>query len=296
MKLTGQADFFIKQYGADKGIEKLKKLGYTYLTYDLYEVSEDSGFASWTKDQLEAHFMPIREAIEKYGMKMIYLTLSRGIYNDRVPSAFENRKKWCLQAVRTAACIGAEFVGIQPVFFYKYHEKPYELSKELSTEAFQMTKAEADRCQIQLAFINNPKPGVYGSDGKDLLELANRYQAKILLDPSAAFRAGERVEDIIRCVEKHLLAFFVNDVDRARGVPFFPMMGALNYRKIIESLNNLSDSVCLTAMYTSVYKRYQDFDKEEAFVDAMATFLYRMLLMLDGREAYEDEAWNTTGI
>ena len=27
MKLTGQADFFIKQYGADKGIEKLKKLG-----------------------------------------------------------------------------------------------------------------------------------------------------------------------------------------------------------------------------------------------------------------------------
>lgn len=284
MKLTGQADFFIKQYGAKKGIEKLRMLGYSYLTYDLYEVFEDPKFSEWTMEQIEEHFIPIRREVENQGMQMVYITLSRGIYNDRMPNVFETRKKWCLQAVRVAACMGAAYVGVQPVFFYKYHDNPYELSRSLSTEAFELMKKEADKYQIHLAFINNPKPGVYGSDGKDLLELAEKYHAKILMDPSAAFRAGEKVDEIVERVNTHLLAFFVNDVDRAGGVPIFPMMGSLNYRKIMELLKKLEAPVCLTAMHTAVYKRYQDFKAEESFVDAMASFLYQMLVMLDGSE------------
>ena len=291
MRRTAQIDLFIDKYGIDAAFAMLSKLGYQYAAYELNEVKAEPSFADWSEEEMKTRFEAIGEAAIRHGIEITYVTLSKGIYNDLLPSTFETRKKWCTQAVKAAAYMGSKVVAIQPVFFYSRKKDIYELSKQLTEEVLAEMKPVAEERGVQLGFMNNLQKNAYGTKGEELLELAGNYDAKILIDPSFAKRAEEDISGLLRTVGKETFAFFVTDIERITtspyGVTFTPLMGQLDYSQLREDMKYLADDTCLTAMNSQVIVRYGELAKDQDFVFALSEYLHKVLVVLEkkGEEA-----------
>ena len=116
MKITGEADFFIKQYGIEEGFKRLSQLGYQNITHCIREAHDDPTFGDWSEQKLKEHYKPLRDMLRQYGLQLSYVTMDRGIYSYAQPDAFATRKSWCVQAVKVAAYLGCPAVVIRPAY------------------------------------------------------------------------------------------------------------------------------------------------------------------------------------
>lgn len=300
MRLTIQADYLVKKYGADEAFFMLKELGYQAVSYELYEVYENSSFADWTEEELRAYFEPIGNAAKRNNLEVAFVSMSRGIYNDYIPQTFENRKAWCRQTVKAAAYMGSKMAVIRPTFFYQKQEDAKKLSELYTREVLETMTEVAKERQVQVGLFNNHKSTEYGSRGAELSSLANTYQVKILIDPTFAYQARVAMRDILNDVKEHLSAIMVADIERVTdgpmGIAYPAMMGQIDFDEIKELLQECSEGMYLTTMSTELLKRYGEACQSKSFVDALLKYLFKVSCVLSGRESGFGENRNTTRV
>jgi len=306
MKITGEADFFVKQYGIEKGLEKLAKLGYKTVSYSLREMHTDSTFGEWTKDKMEAHYELLRDALSRFQLQLSYLVMDRGIYSESSPDSVEARRKWCVQAVRVAAYLGCKWVVIRPAEVATSRTDAYERSKEILCQALEVMKEEGEKLGVKPAVENLAKFHIYGDRGVELLELAEKYEVGILLNPVNAYTVREQMpcftttgywdgptriyrdemqdDNMVSLLKKHLIGVVFNDIERTIGNPVLPLMGVIDYRSIRKVIGKSSEDICLTVAYQPIFKRYEDFCEEGNLMNIIAEYFYQMAVAIGEKE------------
>lgn len=281
MKLAAQAEFYIEKLGLDKGIEALKKAGYSKLIYTL-----DIGCLNKFSD---SDFQAIRNKLEKEGLSMPFTIFSREIYLDHAPGVYEARKDLCLKAVRATALMGCKIIGVQPVCFRQSTPDAYEQTKELTYKIYSEIKEEADKADVKLAFINTSKricftSGTYsyGCRAKELLELADTFGAGIIIDPVAALQAGERVDELLVGTREKLVGFCMNDIAQREMTKTFPMFGRVDYYELIRLLQDYDSDAVAVMMHTPIINRYSDFIENEALVETITNVYCKMGCLISG--------------
>ena len=82
MKVAAQSDFYFQTYGPEEGIKRLEELGYEYITYTITGRYDQPFATEWTDKELEENYAPIKEAVEKSKLKMLFAVIGTDIYND----------------------------------------------------------------------------------------------------------------------------------------------------------------------------------------------------------------------
>ena len=202
----------------------------------------------------------------------------------QVSTEAEARKKMCVQAVKAAAYAGCKILGVKPAVLVQSIPDAKEKSKQISCEIFDMMKTVADEVGIQLAFINTTNLQgfsfgnyCYGSDIKDLLELAQKYDARIIIDPANAYLAHEKVEELIIGAGDKLIGVLLTDIEGAGRRSVIPTTGCVNYVDVSEKLKYACSDAALIAMYTPVYRRYADFIQREGLILAIGLLLRKIV-------------------
>lgn len=291
MNVAAQADFFIKHYGIERALKKLKETGYEYITYQISSQYDEPFTKEWTDQDIRKYFSPIGVCAKAEQMKMVYTTMNAAIYDDVLPETAESRKKMCIQAVKATACMGCPVLAVQPAAMFYKKPEIYEITKEISLNIFKEMKQVADEVGVQLAFINNNNCYAYGSRIEDLLELTELFDGKIIIDPMYAYEAHENEMELAKRAGDKLLAFCVTDIDGDDGNPFhftgkqrtiMPMMGALNYPLIIDRMKYVNQNAFVSYEYNSVLERYIEFVDSEALMDAFDKLFYKTACLIAG--------------
>ena len=285
MNVAAQADFFIKHYGIERALKKLKETGYEYITYQ-FSSQHDELFTN------ERTTQEIGVSVKTEQMKMVYTTVHTTIYAEVLPETIESYKKMYIQAVRATACMGCPILAVQPAAMLGKRPEIYEITKEISLSIFKELKQVADGVGVQLAFINNHDCYAYGSRIEDLLELTEMFDGKIVIDPMYACQAHENEMELAKCAGDKLLAFCVTDLDVGDGNPFLftgkqrsimPMMGALNYPLIIERMKYVNQNAFVSFEYNPVLERYAEFVDSETLMDAFDKLFYKTACLIAGK-------------
>ena len=115
----------------------------------------------------------------------------------------------------------------------------------------------------------------YGSTVADLMELTEKYDAGIVLDPVNANHAMQRVEELLNGVGDKLIGFLLTDIEGTTKTSVLPTMGIINYAEIPNCLKKAPEEAALVVMQTPVLKRYSDFMNHEPLVEAVSGFLHK---------------------
>lgn len=285
MKLVAQSDFFIKHCGGIESLDRVKKIGYEYISYTVSDRYDEPFTTQWGDKELEEYFAPIGNAIKERGLKLFYVEVGGDIYNDLLTHTTEARTKMCLQVVKACHYLGCDTVAIKPAKVNRATADAWEITKNMTYQILDQVKAEADKYGIKLAITNNIRCGgqyLYGSEPDELLELCERYDAKAIINPSSAFVAHERVGRFISKVGDKLFAFLINDLESSNKNPFMPMMGSLDYATIIEALKGADQNAGAVMMCTPVFNRFKQFVDHQGVNDSLDTLLYKMGLVISG--------------
>lgn len=307
MKITCEADFYIQRYGIDEGMKKIKELGYQNISYMLMEMKDYPDFHEWSKEKMEEYYEPLREVLEKYGLHIYYLTMARSIYNHSEPETFEVRKLWYLQAMRVAAYLGCHMVVISPAILPGSlptgYQETYRRSKEILWEVLAVMKEEGDKIGVRPVVLNARYLYTYGNRGMELLECAEKFGSGVLLDPSMAYVARDKIpclttirywdsvgrvyEDcdsgtsIIELLQEHLIGVLLNDIERTIGNRVLPMSGVIDHRELVRQMKKCQNELCLTVTYQPIFKRFSEFLGAEYLVNTLGTYLYQMAKLFD---------------
>ena len=280
MKLAAQSDFFVKNYGPADGLKRVKEIGYNYASYTVTERYDEPFTTEWTEKELKEFFAPVGQSARDNGLELLYTTVSCDVYNELLPHTFEARKKMCVHAVKACAYMGCKIFALPTCNFHRNVAGAYETSKAHTFELFDMVKEEADKHGVKLAVINIParkSQYCFGCSTEDLLELCDKYGASVVVDPAAAARSGERLERMLAQIgDKLLHAFIISDYEAAFNMPFMPMMGAMNYPLIIDTLKKLGGDTTVVMSYTPVFHRYKHFASSTDLNAALGKLLYDM--------------------
>ena len=283
MKIAAQSDFFFQTYGPEEGIKRIEELGYKYITYTITGRYDQPFTTQWTDKELKEHYSPIKEAMDNSNLEMLFAVVGTDIYNDVLHFTLEARKKMCVHSVKAAAYAGCKILAVRPATIVRATQDAMQKSKAISFEVFDAMKEEADKLGVKLAFINNTKSQnlwggniCYGSNASDLMELAEKYDAGIVIDPVSANHAMERVENLLVGVGDKLIGFFLTDIEGTTKANVIPTLGCLNYSDIARNLKYASEDAALVAMYSPILKRYSDFAKNEGFVKTLGELMMKM--------------------
>lgn len=280
MRIATQSDFYFQTYGPEEGVKRLEKQGYQYVVYTITGRYDQPFTTQWTDVELEEHYAPVKTAIANSTLEMLFAIVGTDIYNDVLHHTFEARKKMCVHAVKAAAFAGCKILAVRPATIVRGTQDAMEKSKAISLEVFDAMKEEADKLGVKLAFVNNTMSQTlwggnfcYGSTTTDLLELAEKYDAGIVLDPVNANLAMQRVEDLLIGVGDKLIGFLLTDIEGTTRTSVLPTMGIINYTEIPNCLKKAPEEAALVVMQTPVLKRYSDFINHEPLVEAVSRFL-----------------------
>ena len=283
MKIAAQCDWFIEKYGPEGGVRYLKELGFENLVLTINGRYDQPFTTSWTDRDLEENYAPVRKAARGSSLNMLFAVLGTNIYLDDLAHTADARRKMCVQAVKAAAYAGCAFLGVRPAVLVQSSPDAPEKSKEITCSIFDEMQAAAKQTGIRLAFINGTKTlgcsygnRCYGSSSRDLLELAERYDGKILIDPISAEFANEKAEELIEAAGERLLGILVTDMECSTRLPVIPTAGHINYVSITQALRHVCDDAALVTMYTPVFKRYKDLLQTEGLADELSRLLLRV--------------------
>lgn len=306
MKIAGEADFFVKQYGIEEGFKRLKQLGYQNISCCLSTIYDDPTFRELSQQEMEEQYKTLHDMLREYGLHISYVTVDRDIYSYSEPDTFESRKAWCVQAVKVAAYLGCAYVVIRPASVPAHCQEAYQRSKDILCEVLTAMKAEGDQVGVKPTVENTGALHIYGNRGEELLELAEEYEIGVLLNPSMAHLIRERIPcfttvgywdnpsrvypseakeiALVEQLKNHLIGVLLNDTERTMGNAVLPMTGVIDYREILKQLGSSSEHICLTVVYQPIYKRYRDFLNVEPLVNTIAEYFYQMAISMDKME------------
>lgn len=283
MKVAAQCDFYFQRYGLEKGLTYLKDLGYQNLVYTITGRYDQSFTTQWTDKDLEEYYSPIRKAVEESKMNMLFAILGTDIYLDDLAHTADARRKMCVQAVKAAAYAGCKVLGVRPAILVQTIPDFQDKSKEISCKIFDEMKVVADEVGITLAFVNGTTiqgfsygNHCYGSSVDELLELANQYDGKIIIDPVTAEHAKENVQELIVGAGDKLIGILLNDMEKATRLPVIPTTGCINYPEISRSLKGAYKEAALVTMHTPIFKKYGDFIHNEGLVATLSHLLWKI--------------------
>lgn len=274
MKLAAQSEFFIKNYGPEEGLKRLKNIGYDSISYSITDRYDEPFTTEWTDKDLEAKFRPIGDAIRASGLEFLYTSLVCDTYNQLLPQTTEARMKMCVQAIKATYYMGGDtFAFALPMA--SSGADSIARTKELTEQYMDAMYEVAKPLGISIAVFNNPGRTSscysYGSLAEELLELNEKYGAKIILDPKNAYRSHCRIGQLISQLKDKVFAFVLSEADKP-----LPMMGSVNYPEVINELGKLECDYSMVVNYSPVFKRYSHFASAEGVTKAVETLLYDM--------------------
>lgn len=284
MKLTAQADFYIEHYGVEEGIKYLKTLGYNQIVYAISGRTKKL-FADENAYEL------FRTTLQQHDIKLLFTIHKEEVYSDSAPQSTEGRILRCIDSLRITANMGCEVLAVRPVTLRRSIPNAWEESKRLTCEIYSGIKEEANGLGVKLAFFNNTKvmqftSGTYsyGCRGSELLELADVFDAGIVINPVYALKAGERVEELLTEVKDKLLAFCINDQSQRTPYQSFPMFGTVDYVGLSRFFKMYDSDASIVMMYTSILNRYEDFAAERSLLHALTMAFHKIACLIAGKE------------
>ena len=290
MKVAAQCDFYLQHYGLGKGLTYLKDLGYQNLVYTITGRYDQPFTTQWTDKELEEYYSPIKKAVEESEMNMLFAILATDIYLDDLAHTADARRKMCVQAVKAAAYAGCKILGVRPAILVQTVSDALEKSKEITCGIFDEMKKVADEVGVTLAFINGTViqgysygNHCYGSNINELIELANRYDGKIIVDPVTAEHAKENVKDMVLGAGDRLIGMLITDMEKASRLPLIPTMGCINYPDISACLKDVCEEAALVTMHTPVFKKYADFLNNDSMVKSLSQLLWKITDVMHNR-------------
>ncbi len=283
MKLAAQSDFFIKNYGLEEGLKRLKNIGYEAICYTIDGRYDQPFTTEWTDKELSAKFCPIGETIRNSGLQLLYTSLLCDSYNQLLPHTTEARMKMCVQALKATYYMGGDtFAFSLPMA--GFGQDSVAETKVFAEQYLDALTAAAAPLGMTVAVFNNPGRGSscysYGSLPSELLELTEKFGVKVILDPANAHRSCSRISQLINELKDKIFAFALTEVDRV-----IPLMGAVNYPEVINELGKLEHTYHLVVDYNPVFKRYCHFLSSEGVTCALETFLYDIAKALASQNA-----------
>lgn len=296
MRLAAQADFYIEKFGIEKSVSYLKNLGYQDIIYTM-ATRDFEGISSDNSESVNVDkYDYLRKVLDDSGMNLIFTVVKEEIYNDQMPQLLERRKKTYIQAVHATANLGCKYMGVRPVCLRCSTPGAWEESRKLTYEIYSEIKEEADKVGVKLAFFNNTKQlcfssGTYsyGCKASELLELAEYFDAGIIVNPVYALKAGERVEELLLVVQDKLLGFCIDDKSQRANAQGIPMFGAVDYYGLTEFFRTYRSEAAGVMMYTPILNRYSDFLHDFELVDAITKAFMSVAQLITGCNAQKNE-------
>ena len=283
MKIAAQCDFYFQQYGVEEGLRRLEDMGYQHLVYTITGRYDQPFTTQWTDQDLEKHYAPIKKAVDESKMDILFAILGTDIYLDDLAHTADARRKMCVQAVKAAAYAGCKILGVRPAILVQSIPDGLERSKEISCSIFDDMKKVADQVGVTLAFINGKiiqgfsyGNHCYGCGIDELLELANRYDGKIIIDPVSAESANEKMKDLLAGAGDKLIGLLLTDIEKTSRLPVIPTTGCIDYPAVRRILPGANKEAVLVTMHTPVFKKYQDFIKNEGLVSSLGQLLWKI--------------------
>lgn len=291
MKLTAEADFYIEKLGAENGVKYLKDLGYQNIIYTITARTLEPFSDLKSDNKMIESFRILREVLADANVKLLFTNYREEIYNDQVPNLLELKKQRCIQAVKATAHMGCRIMCVRPVCLRNSTANAWEESKRLTYEIYSEIKQEADKLGVQLAFLNNTKQlsfssGTYsyGCKASELMELAETFDAQIVISPTCALHAGERVEGLLTETKDKLLGFCMDDRMQRTISQGFPMFGAVDYYGLIEFFKSYSCNAAAVMMYTPIMNRYMDLIYDFDVMDTISKAYRSVACLVSGVE------------
>lgn len=288
MKSAIQADYYVKRDGIENAFKKIRSIGYEDVYYTLKNRYDSPFVSQWGEEEMEKEFAVLAASLRESGLTLRYLAVENPLYNDHKPETFEARIRLYTQAAILARILGAKNLVVKPVAFYKFRATFREDSEAYTYEAFDRIYAECQKQGVGLVIANNmpnyPSQCPYGCVGAELMALAQRYDAQIIINPTAAFKAGKEIPALLETCGDRLSAFVINDLEAGLASPVMPMMGALDYGSIAQALATASQEAYAIMMMEGFVGRFARFTNCPELDRALEEFLFEMTAVIGGRQ------------
>ncbi|MBR5252805.1 MAG: sugar phosphate isomerase/epimerase [Clostridia bacterium] len=233
----------------------LKKLGFDTTDESLCE-TERPYYASVAA--MEEHCKPIREASEKYGIKVFQVHASFGLWHKK--ETWEETYSGILEILRLglygAHLMGAENYVLHPLFEYGiWVERVYFNSDEAREHTIQCIRdliPDAEKYGITLCLENLPGNNREFFLTKEIakaVEEINSPYVGICLDTGHAAVNGEDLGDAVRNCGKHLRCLHTHDNDGELDQHNLPFFGVIDWGNFTTALaeTGYSGSISLEA-------------------------------------------------
>ena len=279
MKLAVQSEGYIKRYGIDEAIVRLKKIGYTCLSYCIEDNYNSPMVNKWSENELCSFYSHLGKKIKEAGMELSSVSVKTQMFSDWSAASFEMRKELYLRCVRACGYAACKRLILPLVTYHSRVANAHGKSRAIAEEMLDHIMPEAKRLGVEIALCNPCVTlGVYpfGCDADELAEFANEKGVGVVIDPVNAHMSGTDLRELIGLCGEKLAGIFVKDYESAFLDTAMPMMGEVDYFTIIEALKLAPQDSEVIMMLTEVYHRFSDLENQDGMYAAMDSFFYKM--------------------
>ena len=296
MKIAIQCDLHVELLGAQRAFSYLKNNGFDTVSYT-FRVRYDQPFTTeWGEDELKQAYLPIGQAARDNGVRLLYTVIGTPceLYNSALPDTFEARKKMLYQAIRATEILGAEYICLVPPVMVTDPVHAYERSKDIFYQLADFCQEQLKGRNLKLAFLNNRfyRGGyTYGCSAEDMIQILDRYQAKLVYDPCREVTAGQREGDMLQKAGDRVLAMVMSNSSTANAVPTFPFLGSMDqidYKNLKKQMRTFSDKVYCVCPTSDIYNQYSYLMNEE-LLTSLDNLMLEMAKEFTGHSAERGE-------
>lgn len=285
MKLAVQSEGYIKRYGIEKALDKIKNVGYSCISYCIEDNYNSKMVTDWSEEELREYYSGLGEKIKYSGLELASVSVKTQMYSDWSKASFPMRKELYLKCVRACAYLGCDQLVVPLVTYHSRVADSYSQSLAIAEEMLGVILPEAEKAGVMISVVN---PCVtldvypFGCESVELADFAKKHGVGVVLDPVNGQMSGTDASELIRACGESFMGVFVRDYEEAFQTPAIPMMGAVDYCGFIESLKDAPDKGVVVMMLTEVYHRFSDLGNQDAMYSAFDSFFYKMGKVISG--------------
>ena len=256
MKTCTEFSCFLRVYGFEEGIKRIKSLGYDAIDYGGLCHTEDKIFHV-SESEFVATLKREREIIEANGL---FVNQTHGAW--RWPamdfSEYDRAERYAAmeKGVRGTALLGAPYFVIHCIMpFGENNPEHKEELWQMNVDYFSRLCKVAEEVGVTICFENLPFTSLPLSRWNETLEfvrLMNTPAMKMCLDTGHASVYGDSPADAVRAIGKDLLAtLHVHDNDGHGDLHWRPGEGVIDWTDFTKALHEIGFEGCVS-LETSV--------------------------------------------
>ena len=249
----------IKFYGAQKGYQTIKSLGYDCVDYQRLCYTDTELYASGAAE-FERMIRHDLKLIKDCGLE-VYQTHGPWRYPPRDGSAEERAERFekMSQAIYATALMGCRNFVIHPIMPWGIGEQEYQRLYDINVEFLSRLAEVGKQHEVVVCLENMPMVKYPLSPPEECLKIVraiNTPWLKICLDTGHCSTLQLNPADAVRMIGKDLLsALHVHDNDGFGDRHWVPFMGAIDWDDFRNALREIGFDGCIS-METSPAKNY----------------------------------------